>query len=481
MARLTCLGMLASATSIFMVSLPTRYDTLVNTFQNLTPAEEEVLLRLPQIVDAHVILGVEMTVTAAFLAVASIILWQRSDDWLALHVAAALAGFVVWVIPALQSLAETPSPWQLPARLAQALGMSSTVAFLYVFPDGRFVPSWTRALMLPLGLSTLAWLLAPNSMFDLSNPFRLSLPSFVYLMGWWASGLAAQSYRYARVATPVQRQQMLAILAAAVVGIALYVVLCICQLVLAMFQDALWAADLLDLLGVPLFLLTILAIPIAFAIAIFRFRLWDIELLVNRALVYGALTAIVAGLYPTTLGFFQRLFVAVTGDHSEAAVVVSTLLMASLLTPLKTWLQSVVDSYMRQSVDHVAALQAFARHMQDVVDVLDVEAITREALEQAVSALHATGGAVYLRRDRHFQPTYVSGEWSQIEGIANWLESNGFRYGWMVLGPPRDGIEYTAQQQQMFADTVALVARVLGVADRLRVSSQPQSSPRSLA
>jgi hypothetical protein len=466
--------MLMGTVTIFLVSLPTRFAALAAMFERPTPTQQAMLRQLPfGLLDARSMSGMEVTVTILFLALAAIIIWHRSDDWVALIIAATLAGYVAWANPAMQTLAGTQSPWQLPARAIQAAGMLCTVAFLYMYPDGRFTPRWTRLLMIPLALWVVAWVLLPHSIFDLSQPGYISVPSFIVLMGWLTTGVAALIYRYAHAATSIQRRQIAPILGSAILGVAVYAVLYAAHLMLPTLQAAAGAGDRVDPFRTPIFLLTMLLVPAGFALAIFRFRALDIELLVNRALVYGALTAIVAGLYPTSTGFFERLFVAVTGDHSEAATVASTLLVASLMAPLRTRLQVVVDLYMKQPVDQRKAFQGFARSVREVIDVLDVEVLTREVLNQAVGALRATGGAVYLERNGHFQLAHATGEWDQIEGLASWLESHGIRYGWVVLGPRQDGMEYTSQEQRMFVDSVSVAARAMDVAARLRKNQFP--------
>ena len=84
-------------------------------------------------------------------------------------------------------------------------------------------------------------------------------------------------------------------------------------------------------------------LPIAAAIAITRYRLYNIDSLINRALVYIPLTGILGGLYAAGVALFQRIFVAVTGDKSDAAIVLATLVLASLFTPIKNSLQTFVD------------------------------------------------------------------------------------------------------------------------------------------
>jgi hypothetical protein len=84
-------------------------------------------------------------------------------------------------------------------------------------------------------------------------------------------------------------------------------------------------------------------LPVAAAVAILRHRLYDIDLILNRALVYIPLTAILAGSYTAGVALFQRLFTAVTGDKSDGAVVITTLVLAAMFTPIKNWLQAFVD------------------------------------------------------------------------------------------------------------------------------------------
>src|SRR3954447_62943 len=89
------------------------------------------------------------------------------------------------------------------------------------------------------------------------------------------------------------------------------------------------------------------SLPVAAAIAILRHRLYDIDLILNRAFVYIPLTAILAGCYTAGVALFQRLFTTVTGDRSDGAVVITTLVLAALFTPIKNWLQVLVDRHFK--------------------------------------------------------------------------------------------------------------------------------------
>lgn len=98
-----------------------------------------------------------------------------------------------------------------------------------------------------------------------------------------------------------------------------------------------------ETLSVILTLAAVSALPVAVGIAILRYRLYEIDVIINRTLVYGLLTAVLAGLYTAALALFQRLFVALTGQGSDLAIVMTLFVLATVFTPIKTSLQSVVD------------------------------------------------------------------------------------------------------------------------------------------
>jgi len=117
--------------------------------------------------------------------------------------------------------------------------------------------------------------------------------------------------------------------------------------------------------------LTLSIIPVTQSISILRHRLYDIDLIINRALVYGALTAILAGLYSGSISLFQKVFIALTGEKSDAAIVVTTLILASTFTPIKTRLQAVVDRRFRDTHDPLRRLTDFSERVETGIWVVD--------------------------------------------------------------------------------------------------------------
>jgi len=90
------------------------------------------------------------------------------------------------------------------------------------------------------------------------------------------------------------------------------------------------------------------AIPsAAVGIAILRYHLYEIDLIINRTIVYALLTAVLAGVYSAAVAFFQRLFLAMTGENSDLAIVMTLFVLATVFTPVKNTLQGAVDRRIR--------------------------------------------------------------------------------------------------------------------------------------
>jgi hypothetical protein len=112
------------------------------------------------------------------------------------------------------------------------------------------------------------------------------------------------------------------------------------------------------------------ALPIAIGIAILRYRLYDIDILINRTLVYGSLTAMLVALYFGGIVVLQRLFVVLTSQRSTLAVVASTLAIAALFNPLRRRVQGFVDRrFYRRKYDARKTLEAFSAKLRDETDI----------------------------------------------------------------------------------------------------------------
>src|SRR5207237_8555712 len=84
--------------------------------------------------------------------------------------------------------------------------------------------------------------------------------------------------------------------------------------------------------------LAVTALPVAVGVAILRYRLYDIDLIINRTLVYVLLTAVLAGVYTAVVALFQRMFVALSGQGSDLAIVMTLFVLSTVFTPLNNTL-----------------------------------------------------------------------------------------------------------------------------------------------
>jgi hypothetical protein len=144
--------------------------------------------------------------------------------------------------------------------------------------------------------------------------------------------------------------------------------------------------------GLVLITLGFLAVPVAIGIAILRYRLYEIDIIINRTLVYATLTAALAAIYFGGIVVSQRLFVLLTDQQSTLAVVASTLLIAALFNPLRRRIQSFTDRrFYRRKYDAQKTLETFSIKLRDETDLEalsgDLEGVVRETMQPAYVSL----------------------------------------------------------------------------------------------
>ncbi|HSB89477.1 MAG TPA: hypothetical protein VLD63_05565 [Anaerolineales bacterium] len=229
--------------------------------------------------------------------------------------------------------------------------------------------------------------------------------------------------------------------------------------------------------GVPLqfntvaILPALLLFPITVAVAITRYRLIELDALVNRAIVYGTLTAILAGLYTAAIGLSQRVFVDLTGEESDAAVVVTTLIVVSAITPLRNLLQTWVD---RQFLEVPAgALRSFGSEVQEFLEFNDPDLLSRRLLGEAVTSLGAESGAVIRVQNGRATTVHTQGPWSGTALMSVPLENDGESFGVLMIGPRRNGRRYRRTEAEALTPVARAVARAM------RLSNVNQIPPES--
>ena len=168
------------------------------------------------------------------------------------------------------------------------------------------------------------------------------------------------------------------------------------------------------------------ALPIAIGVAVLRYRLYDIDQIINRTIVYGALTAILAGSYAALVGLLQRFFVAITGSTSDAAIVLTTLLVVSLFTPVKNRLQGLVDRRFK-TTDRTRPLLELASAVEARLSTLDPTVTLSRLLQVASDSFGATSGSTWLGSgaDRRLVATMNDGLAPDVAGPATSIQAPG--------------------------------------------------------
>lgn len=245
-----------------------------------------------------------------------------------------------------------------------ALGFTTLILFLYLFPDARFVPRW--ALFPALVWIANVW----EAVFfpKLGAAHRWDdVVGFAFFFIPALCAVGSQIYRYRRISTPAQRQQSKWVIFGTSIGFGGFLVLVVLQGVFAGFdQTSVLGGLFVQTINTILFTM----IPLSIGVAILRSRLFDIDVLINRTLVYGTLTAILIFTYLAIVVCLQYVIRTLTGQESRLAIVVSTLTIAALFNPVRHRVQLFVDRrFYRSKYDAKKTLEAFSGRLRDETDL----------------------------------------------------------------------------------------------------------------
>ena len=317
LARIIWIVLVALSLTISLVDIPLQFARLhlvcvgSDCSQQLTASIVRDLHNLNLSIDffAASVIILEFGFYFVWVAVAFVIFWRKSNDWMALLVALFLVLF-----PATQSLG---SPGDVGAAypflhvltsILDDLGWIMLLLFFFLFPDGQFVPRWTAWGALGYLLVNIIGDLFPNLPLSGVISSFLGLPLLALVVG---IGLFSQVYRYIRISSPVQRQQTKWVLFGVIAAVALFIVL---AFPLIPIPKAVRGTVFGVLIDNTLFHCAVLLIPLSIGFSILRYRLYDIDLLINRTLVYGTLTLLLALIYFGCVFVLQNLVRGFTGQ-----------------------------------------------------------------------------------------------------------------------------------------------------------------------
>jgi len=215
---------------------------------------------------------------------------------------------------------------------------------------------------------------------------------------------------------------------------------------------------------IALLLPPLILFPLSVAVAIFRYRLLEVDALVNRTIFYGVVTAILAGVISVSMSLTQRFFLAVTGEKSDVAAVITTLVVVSAFEPIKARVRGLVERTFKEAPDHTETLRALGNQVQSFVEVSRRSQIAQRLLDQAVQSLQAQSGALSLVNDGVMQRAYTYGRWQGEAWMTVPLEWEGERYGLLSLGPRQTYEPYTRQECQVLQQVANQVAGAVHLA-----------------
>jgi signal transduction histidine kinase len=461
------------AVVIFGVGLSAYYDQLRKVCTGSTCTDWQLTPEnLQAIEDLGLSLGFYATYSVALAIVfagvcfvlAAVIVW-RAQDRMALFVAFALVLFGIVMPQAPQNVAVAHPILSWLSHSLAFLGFASIVLFINLFPGGRFMPRWTR-------WTALVWIImAGQGVFfpdSLSNPW-LSLLNTLGFMGAAGASLGALVYRYRRRADPIQRQQIKWVVfgIVAALGVALGI-----ALLSIVFPEPRPSGLLSKLLFPSVFTLAFLLIPVSIAVAILRYRLWDVDFIINRTLVYGALTVCVVGVYILVVGYLGTLLRM--GDNLFVSLV-ATGVVAILFAPLRNWLQRGVNRLMYGERDEpYAVVSRLGRRLEATLAPQDVLPTIVETVRDALKLPYA---AITVKKGDEVTGIAASTGEPVEKPLRLPLLYRNEPVGELLLGPRIGEEDFSAADRRLLED----LARQAGVAAHaVRLTNDLQRSRERL-
>lgn len=390
-ARLGWVLVFAATLIAFAWSLPGAHADLMHpSLENaaLSPGATKALAAARITVEVYAWTSVAVAAGAALVAaiIAVLLFWRRGDDWMVL-----LSGlFMVIYMTSNSAGTANNSPTSNPdVTLGMVLIVAQSMLWWIVifgvfllFPSGRFVPRWSWVLLATSALwagTIAAWPTLLDGMLYLGYP--------VFIVG----AITCIVYRYRRALTPVQRQQTKWVVAGIVATL--------------LANQAFWIPSGFTPLGQTLyaplanlvFQVSVLLVPVTFFIAIQRYRLYDIDVIIRRTLIYGSLTAILVGVYLALVLGMQSLVHALTGQRGDEppVIVATTLIIAALFNPLRKRIQRTIDRrFYRAKYDAAKTLAAFAASLRSEVEL---SALSEQLVGTVQQTMHPAHVSLWLR------------------------------------------------------------------------------------
>lgn len=428
----------------------------------LTAAQYQDLLShgLPANFFAGFFIAIACLSAVISIGIAILIYTRKSTSWIGLLGSLSMVLFGVMTMGSNSHvILAFPFPWNRIGATLDYFGIVSFILFLFVFPNGQFQPRWS---ILPILLLVIL---------SLPEYFIPGLPPAIDTWGWreatWLQMIArvtplvtlifVQAYRYRHVYSREQRVQVKWVVYGMTIAILVFLTLGLISILSPTLENHI----LVFMLSLGSLHLSLLLVPVTIGIAIVHHRLWDIDLIINRTLVYIPLTGILGGLYSSSIALFQRIYISTTGAKSDAAIILSTLILASTFTPIKNGLQGAVDKRFKGAGGQFLEIKALENQVKTVVEVLTIQNLARRLLMASVSAFQSSGGAVYLEKNGTWELLHSTGQWKEVSKLDLTIEAPGKQRVLLRLGPRLGTANYGSSEMQALQGVCNQIAEAI--------------------
>ena len=474
LARLLQVATICLAIGLFIVSIPLHYEqrSIICKAEPCPPGQ--LTLQSVQALDdigmsvsslVSLTIALDILVAVPYTACAVIIFIRKPNELLTIFISVMLVVFgTATLTGALRGFSSVYPSFDWLTKTVEMAGSVSIVAFLLVFPNGRFLPRWTIAILFGWFLFQLPRYYSPDSPFNLANT-RPVLYNILFTAGI-LSGIGIQVYRYLRGSNPIERQQTKWVVYGLAIGVGGYIVI----RGLGFFVPEPNGSGLPLALGLLILsIFFILLFPVSIAVAVVRYRLWDINPIINRTLVYGALSASTIALYILAVGFASRYFQGVNLIVSFIA----TGVIAILFEPLRERLQRGVNRLMYGERDDPATV--LMRLSQRLDSTLAPDSVLQTIVETVAQTLRLPYAAISLSDG---EPRFVSSNsLPPSELISLPLTYQTERVGELALAPRAEGESFSTADMNL----LTIIAKQAGIAaHNLRLTRDLQRSREKL-
>lgn len=383
-AQLGFLGMVVAVVTLYLIAGMLRFQQLM-----ALSAEEFAFLesiRLPAWLLAGYQLFVEALPGIVFLIMGALLFWRKPSDRMGLFTAFTLLTLGTTLNTNLYFIPEERVGLVAVVDLFALLAGGFFFVFMYIFPDGRFIPRWMIFVPVAFIVSFCLGIFIP--LINIAN--WSDTVGAIYVGVWLSTGVLAQAYRFRYVSNPIQRQQTKWV----AYSLAATMIMAFISLWLDEALPPLFGSGPFDLainLSVQLVVSFVwLIFPLSIAFSILRYRLWDIDTLINRTLVYTLLTAMLVGAYFGFVIVLQYLFRNFVGSsRSEMITVLSTLGIASLFIPLRRGVQTVIDRrFYRQKYDAEKSMAVFRASLRNEVNLNQLSDRLLSVVQETMQPAH---------------------------------------------------------------------------------------------